>query len=115
MKHVVFIKSRKKRKSRNGDSIAHWNSQREAPTELSQDDSSWCQGLDPDPCIKTRISLSSHFFRANGYLLKEDAETELFEAIAKISYGRFYVSPQLSDCLVSTWAQVRRGDLKPSG
>jgi DNA-binding NarL/FixJ family response regulator len=36
------------------------------------------------------ISIGSH-----GYLLKEDADTELFAAIEKIRQGRFYVSPNL--------------------
>jgi DNA-binding NarL/FixJ family response regulator len=33
---------------------------------------------------------------ADGYLLKEDADTELFSAIKKIREGAFYVSPSLS-------------------
>ncbi|MGE5894165.1 MAG: response regulator [bacterium] len=52
---------------------------------------------------------------ADGYLLKEDADTELFVAIEKIRRGTIYISPRLSDCLVNAWAQARRGDLRPSG
>jgi DNA-binding NarL/FixJ family response regulator len=33
---------------------------------------------------------------ADGYLLKEDADTELFSAIKKIREGAFYASPSLS-------------------
>ena len=33
---------------------------------------------------------------AEGYLLKEDADTELFKAIEKIRSGKYYISPLLS-------------------
>jgi len=33
---------------------------------------------------------------ADGYLLKEDSDTELLPAIAKIRQGRFYISPNLA-------------------
>ncbi len=51
---------------------------------------------------------------ANGYLLKEDAETELFTAIDKIRQGKAYISPKLSDALTETWAQTCRGDYAPA-
>ena len=51
---------------------------------------------------------------AEGYLLKEDADTELFSAIEKIRHGKIYVSPALSEELADDWAQIRRGDRKPS-
>jgi DNA-binding NarL/FixJ family response regulator len=47
---------------------------------------------------------------ANGYLLKEDAESELFTAIDKVRQGKVYVSPGLSDVLTDTLAQACRGD-----
>jgi DNA-binding NarL/FixJ family response regulator len=46
---------------------------------------------------------------ASGYLLKEDADTELFSAIEKIRGGGIYVSPRLVDALTHEWA-VRRRD-----
>lgn len=51
---------------------------------------------------------------ADGYLLKEDAEEELFAAIEKIRAGKKYVSPILSDDLTGEWAEIRRGDRKYS-
>lgn len=36
---------------------------------------------------------------ANGYLLKEDAERDLFSAIRDIRKGKIYISPSLRDCL----------------
>jgi DNA-binding NarL/FixJ family response regulator len=50
---------------------------------------------------------------ADGYLLKEDADSELFSAIEKIQHGKIYISPVLSDELTDEWAQMRRGDYKP--
>jgi len=43
---------------------------------------------------------------ARGYLLKEDAETELFTAIEKIRRGRIYVSPNLLEELTEDWVQT---------
>ena len=51
---------------------------------------------------------------AEGYLLKEDADMELFSAIEKIRQGKIYVSPNLSEELTDDWAQIRRWDRKPS-
>jgi DNA-binding NarL/FixJ family response regulator len=50
---------------------------------------------------------------ANGYLLKEDADSELFSAIEKIRHGKIYISPVLSDELTDEWAEMQRGDRKP--
>jgi DNA-binding NarL/FixJ family response regulator len=50
---------------------------------------------------------------ADGYLLKEDADTELFSAIKTVREGKIYVSPHLADDLVDDWAKIRRGDAKP--
>ena len=50
---------------------------------------------------------------ADGYLLKEDADSELFSAIEKIRHGKIYISPVLSDELAGEWAQVRRSNHKP--
>jgi DNA-binding NarL/FixJ family response regulator len=46
---------------------------------------------------------------ANGYLLKEDADTELSTAIETIRRGKVYVSPLLSGDLADDWAQTYRG------
>lgn len=47
---------------------------------------------------------------ADGYLLKEDADNELFFAINKIKQGRIYVSPKLSEYLTEDWAKMHRGE-----
>ena len=54
---------------------------------------------------------------ASGYLLKEDADTELFVAIKKIRQGGTYVSPKLSDHVATDWMQTLRGErsLQPDG
>jgi len=46
---------------------------------------------------------------ANGYLLKEDADTELFSAIETIRRGRIYLSPFLSEESKEDWAEIARG------
>jgi RNA polymerase sigma factor (sigma-70 family) len=46
---------------------------------------------------------------ANGYLLKEDAEKELFAAIENIRRGKIYISPSLVDRSMQNWAYMRRG------
>jgi DNA-binding NarL/FixJ family response regulator len=50
---------------------------------------------------------------ADGYLLKEDADSELFAAIEKIRSGKIYVSHSLSELLTGEWAKVCRGERKP--
>jgi DNA-binding NarL/FixJ family response regulator len=47
---------------------------------------------------------------ADGYLLKEDAEKELFAAIENIQNGKIYISPSLSDQSMKNWARMRRGE-----
>ena len=47
---------------------------------------------------------------ANGYLLKEDAERELFSAIENIKNGKIYISPGLADQSMQNWARMRRGE-----
>jgi RNA polymerase sigma factor (sigma-70 family) len=47
---------------------------------------------------------------ANGYLLKEDAEGELFTAIDNIRRGKIYISPGLVDQSMQNWARLRRGE-----
>jgi len=49
---------------------------------------------------------------ADGYLLKEDADTELSSAIETIRHGRFYISPLLSEELTDDWIQTWRGKSK---
>ncbi len=46
---------------------------------------------------------------ADGYLLKEDAEKDLFFAIDTILQGRIYVSRFLAEESRHDWAQIRRG------
>ncbi len=43
---------------------------------------------------------------ADGYLLKEDADTELFKAIERIRRGGLYVSPSLSQELAECWGKT---------
>ena len=51
---------------------------------------------------------------AEGYLLKEDADTELFKAIEKIRSGDYYISPLLSGELTHELVQAhQRGQLAP--
>ena len=47
---------------------------------------------------------------ADGYLLKEDADPDLFSAIERIRQGKMYVSPHLTEGMIEDWAQIRRGD-----
>jgi len=47
---------------------------------------------------------------ANGYLLKDDAERELFTAIESIRKGKVYISPGLADQSMQNWARLRRGE-----
>jgi RNA polymerase sigma factor (sigma-70 family) len=47
---------------------------------------------------------------ADGYLLKEDAERELFSAIDTLQQGRIYVSPSLAEQSMQNWASLRRGE-----
>lgn len=51
---------------------------------------------------------------ADGYLLKEDADLDLFEAIKKIRQGEAYVSPSLTQEVVACWRQAGKGEDKPS-
>jgi DNA-binding NarL/FixJ family response regulator len=46
---------------------------------------------------------------ANGYFLKEDADTELSTAIETIRRGKVYISPLLSGDVADDWAQTYRG------
>ena len=47
---------------------------------------------------------------ANGYLLKDDAERELFTAIESIRKGKVYISPGLADQSMQNWERLRRGE-----
>lgn len=44
---------------------------------------------------------------ADGYLLKKDADAELFAAIEKVRKDKTYVSPHLSEELTDYWAHLR--------
>jgi len=47
---------------------------------------------------------------ADGYLLKEDADTELFSAIKTIQQSRIYISPTMADDSKDDWARMARGE-----
>jgi DNA-binding NarL/FixJ family response regulator len=47
---------------------------------------------------------------AHGYLLKEDADSELFSAINKVKQAKIYISPKLSEYLTEDWARILRGE-----
>jgi DNA-binding NarL/FixJ family response regulator len=49
---------------------------------------------------------------AKGYLLKEDADKELFSAIEKVRQGRTYISPFFSEEVFDDLVQIGRGDAK---
>jgi DNA-binding NarL/FixJ family response regulator len=49
---------------------------------------------------------------AKGYLLKEDADKELFSAIEKIRQGKTYISPHFSEEVVDDLVRIGRGDAK---
>ena len=51
---------------------------------------------------------------AKGYLLKEDADKELFSAIERIRQGRTYASPYFSEELLDDLVQIGKGDRKGS-
>jgi len=51
---------------------------------------------------------------AQGYLLKEDADTELYTAIKKVIEGGFYISPILSEALRDDFVQICLGGQKLS-
>ena len=51
---------------------------------------------------------------AEGYLLKEDADSELFSTIDMVRRGKKYISPELSEGLAKDWIKVTRGDQEPS-
>lgn len=43
---------------------------------------------------------------ADGYLLKEDADTEIFSAIRKIQHGKVYVSQSLAMEIIEAWKRT---------
>jgi DNA-binding NarL/FixJ family response regulator len=49
---------------------------------------------------------------ADGYLLKEDADVELFSAIDAIRQGRVYISPLLSHEVMTDFVSMAQGRLK---
>jgi len=49
---------------------------------------------------------------AMGYLLKEDADRELFAAIGRIRQGKTYVSPYFSDQVLDDLVQAGKGEGK---
>ena len=51
---------------------------------------------------------------ADGYLLKDDCDRDLFSAIQKIRQGKFYVSPSLSKELSDCRKQLRRAEAEPA-
>ncbi len=51
---------------------------------------------------------------AHGYMLKEDADDELFRAVESIRQGKVYVSPRLSEDVMDEWSRSQRADVPPS-
>jgi DNA-binding NarL/FixJ family response regulator len=49
---------------------------------------------------------------ADGYLLKEALDTELFSAIRKIRSGKIYICSRLVDMLSHDWVQMSQGNRK---
>jgi DNA-binding NarL/FixJ family response regulator len=49
---------------------------------------------------------------AKGYLLKEDADKELFSAIERVRQGKTYVSPFFSEEVLDDLVQMGRGDAR---
>ncbi len=49
---------------------------------------------------------------AKGYLLKEDADKELFSAIEKVRQGKTYISPHFSEEVIDDLVQIGRGEAK---
>ncbi len=47
---------------------------------------------------------------AEGYVIKEDAEKELFSAIESLMEGKVYISPSLADQSMRNWVHLRRGE-----
>lgn len=45
---------------------------------------------------------------ADGYLLKEDAQEQLFAAIDSIRLGKVYISPKLADDVLEAWLKTHR-------
>jgi DNA-binding NarL/FixJ family response regulator len=52
--------------------------------------------------------------KVDGYLLKENADTELFSAIEKIRQGGSYVSPDLSETLIDRVVEAGRRERQSS-
>jgi DNA-binding NarL/FixJ family response regulator len=51
---------------------------------------------------------------AQGYLLKEDTDTDLFSAIERIRQGKTYISPNLSEGMDPEWMKALQGGAPPS-
>ncbi len=50
---------------------------------------------------------------ADGYVLKEDSDKELYSAIETVRQGGVFISPRLSEGITNAWAQARRKIFKP--
>ncbi len=46
----------------------------------------------------------------DGYVLKENCDTDLFDAIHKIRKGKMYISPCMSDAVLDRWLRSQRGE-----
>ncbi len=51
---------------------------------------------------------------ADGYLLKDDAEKELFEAVECIAKGKVFISPRFRDQSLENWIHLRRNQGRSS-
>ena len=49
---------------------------------------------------------------AKGYLVKEDADKELFSAIERVRQGKTYLSPHFSEEVVDDLVQIGKGDTR---
>ena len=49
---------------------------------------------------------------AKGYLLKEDADKELFSAIEKVRHDKTYISPYFSEDVIDDLVQIGKGEAK---
>ena len=50
---------------------------------------------------------------ADGYVLKEDSDKELYSAIEKVRQGGVYISPRIAERLTEDRVETRRGIFKP--
>jgi DNA-binding NarL/FixJ family response regulator len=62
---------------------------------------------------ETEVLIEAVSRGANGYLLKEDSDKQLFSAIKKIRSGGIYVSPKLADQVTQDWTEAHQKRRSP--